>query len=129
MWSCASMRKTSPSGVLDILGLLVLDQEPALARWVRRTAATAPWAGAGIPLNAIAPGTVLTPMTAPMLTVPGIREVLDAAIPMPLRGHATAEEVAPLLDFLTSPENTHVTGQIVFIDGGADAAVRGEGAW
>ena len=30
----------------------------ALARWVRRTAPTEPWAGAGIPLNAVAPGVV-----------------------------------------------------------------------
>ncbi|MFI1153337.1 hypothetical protein [Streptomyces sp. NPDC020817] len=29
-----------------------------------------------------------------------------------------------------APENTHVTGQIVFNDdGGADATLRGEGAW
>ncbi|WP_327130670.1 SDR family oxidoreductase [Streptomyces sp. NBC_01343] len=101
----------------------------ALARWVRRTAATAAWAGAGIPLNAIAPGTVLTPMTEPMLAAPGVREVVDAVIPMPLNGRAAAEQATPLLDFLTSPENTHVTGQIVFIDGGADATLRGEGAW
>ncbi|MFI5671730.1 SDR family oxidoreductase [Streptomyces sp. NPDC051704] len=101
----------------------------ALTRWVRRTAATAAWAGAGIPLNAIAPGTVLTPMTEPMLATPGVREVVDSLIPMPLNGHAAAEQVAPLLDFLTSPENTHVTGQIVFVDGGADATLRGEGAW
>ncbi|MFD7084877.1 SDR family oxidoreductase [Streptomyces sp. NPDC059918] len=101
----------------------------ALARWVRRTAATAEWAGAGIPLNAIAPGTVLTPMTEPMLAAPGVREIVDSVIPMPLHGHAAAGQVAPLLDFLSSPENTHVTGQIVFIDGGADATLRGEGAW
>ncbi|WP_367134369.1 MULTISPECIES: SDR family oxidoreductase [Streptomyces] len=101
----------------------------ALARWVRRIAPTAEWAGAGIPLNAVAPGTVLTPMTEPMLATPGVREIIDSAIPMPLNGHAAADQVAPLLDFLTSPANTHVTGQIVFIDGGADATLRGDGAW
>ena len=35
----------------------------ALVRWVRRTAPTERWAGAGIPLNAVAPGIVATPMT------------------------------------------------------------------
>ncbi len=36
----------------------------ALALWIRRNAAKPEWAGAGIPLNAIAPGVVETPMTA-----------------------------------------------------------------
>lgn len=101
----------------------------AVARWIRRTAPTADWAGAGIPLNAIAPGTITTPMTAPLLADAGMREVVDASVPMPLHGHATAEQVAPLLDWLTAPDNTHVTGQVVFIDGGADAVLRGDGAW
>lgn len=101
----------------------------AVARWIRRTAPTADWAGAGIPLNAVAPGTVTTPMTAPLLADAGMREVVDASVPMPLHGHATAEQVAPLLDWLTAPDNTHVTGQVVFIDGGADAVLRGDGAW
>jgi NAD(P)-dependent dehydrogenase (short-subunit alcohol dehydrogenase family) len=35
----------------------------ALARWIRRNAITAEWAGAHVPLNAIAPGMVATPMT------------------------------------------------------------------
>ena len=43
----------------------------AIARWVRRTAISAEWAGAGIPLNAVAPWTVLTPMTAGLLDEAG----------------------------------------------------------
>ncbi|MDR0366363.1 MAG: SDR family NAD(P)-dependent oxidoreductase, partial [Bifidobacteriaceae bacterium] len=35
----------------------------ALARWVRRESIKPDWAGAGIPLNAVGPGTVVTPMT------------------------------------------------------------------
>ncbi|MFC7308894.1 SDR family oxidoreductase [Streptomyces monticola] len=101
----------------------------AIARWVRRTAVTADWAGAGIPLNAIAPGTVVTPMTEPMLASPDLRQVIDETVPMPLHGHAAAAQIAPLLDWLTSPENELVTGQVVFIDGGADAVLRGDGTW
>ncbi|MFF0739525.1 SDR family oxidoreductase [Streptomyces sp. NPDC004111] len=101
----------------------------AVARWIRRTAATADWAGAGIPLNAIAPGTVVTPMTAPMLAGPELRKVVDETVPMPLHGHARPEQIAPLLDWLTSPENELVTGQVVFIDGGADAVLRGDRTW
>ncbi|MFK0260256.1 SDR family oxidoreductase [Streptomyces angustmyceticus] len=101
----------------------------ALARWIRRTAVTADWAGAGIPLNAIAPGTVVTPMTEPLLAAADMRTIVDATVPMPLHGHAQPGQIAPLLAWLTAPENELVTGQVVFIDGGADAVVRGDGTW
>ncbi|MER0477901.1 SDR family oxidoreductase [Streptomyces sp. Edi2] len=90
---------------------------------------TADWAAAGIPLNAIAPGTVVTPMTEGMLADEGIRQVVDTSVPMRLHGHARPEQASPLLDWLTSPENSHVTGQVVFIDGGAEAVLRGDGTW
>jgi NAD(P)-dependent dehydrogenase (short-subunit alcohol dehydrogenase family) len=98
----------------------------ALARWVRRTCITPEWAGAGIPLNAVAPGVVLTPMTAPLLATEKGRRMVERTVPMPLNGHAPPEAVAHLLVWLASPENTHVTGQVVFVDGGADAILHGE---
>ncbi|MYX09397.1 SDR family oxidoreductase [Streptomyces sp. SID8375] len=76
------------------------------------------------PLNAVTPGTTVTPITEPMLADAEIRKAVDASVPMPLHGHARPEQIAPLLAWLTSPENTHVTGQVVFVDGGADAVVR-----
>ena len=106
-----------------------LSSKRALARWVRRTAPLDPWAGAGIALNAVAPGTVLTPMTAPLLDAEGGREMVDAAVPMPLHGHAPPEAVAAALDFLTRPDTTHVCGQVLFVDGGADAVTRGDSTW
>lgn len=106
-----------------------LTSKTALARWVRRHAPREEWAGAGIPLNAIAPGTVRTPMTADLLAAEGGRNMVDTAVPMPLGGHAGPEHIAPLLEFLASEENTHVTGQVVFIDGGADAVLRGDATW
>ena len=48
----------------------------ALVRWVRRSAPTERWAGAGIPLNAVAPGVVATPMTQYRLDDPSRREAL-----------------------------------------------------
>ncbi|WP_260634822.1 SDR family oxidoreductase [Streptomyces angustmyceticus] len=101
----------------------------ALARWIRRAAVTEDWAGAGIALNAVAPGTILTPMTQVLIDNPELRHIADATVPMPLNGHARPEQVAPLLSWLISPENSHVTGQVVFIDGGADATVRGDDIW
>ncbi|GAA0471550.1 SDR family oxidoreductase [Streptomyces olivaceiscleroticus] len=104
--------------------LIYSSSKAALARWVRRAAVTDDWAGAGIPLNAIGPGTVLTPMTEGLLADPDLRKVVDTSVPMPLNGHARAEQIAPLLTWLTSPENTHVTGQLLFVDGGAEALLR-----
>ncbi|WP_345469067.1 SDR family oxidoreductase [Actinoallomurus oryzae] len=98
----------------------------ALARWVRRTCVTPEWAGAGIPLNAVAPGVVVTPMIEPLLATAEGRELMDRAVPMPLHGHAPPEAIAHALIWLLGPENTHLTGQVVFVDGGADATLRGE---
>ena len=101
----------------------------ALARWVRRAAPTADWAGAGIALNAIAPGIVQTPMIQALLDDPAGREMLDTGVPMPLSGHARPQQIVPALMFLTSAENTVITGQVLFVDGGADAMIRGDDIW
>lgn len=101
----------------------------ALSRWVRRMAATPEWAGAGIALNAIGPGTVETPMIQELLDDPAGIEMLDSGVPMPLSGHAQPAQIAPVLAFLTSEENTLITGQMLFVDGGAESIIRGDDIW
>jgi NAD(P)-dependent dehydrogenase (short-subunit alcohol dehydrogenase family) len=101
----------------------------AIALWIRRNAATPDWAGASIPLNGVAPGVVDTPMTAEMIATPQQREQLTAMVPMPLNGIFEPRSVAYLLAWLTSEENAHLCGQIVFIDGGSDVVIRGESTW
>ena len=101
----------------------------AIARWVRRHAPTPEWAGAGIPLNAIAPGVVLSPMTEQLVNSPEGRAQLEEQVPMPLNGWMPAESAAELLAWLTSPANTHLCGQVIFIDGGVDAVFRGDSTW
>lgn len=96
----------------------------ALAQWARRTAIEPGWADAGIPLNVVAPGVVLTPMTEELIDDPAMKEIMDAAVPMPLNGYLQAEDVAQVLAFLVSPENSHITGQVVFVDGGAEVTLR-----
>lgn len=101
----------------------------AVARWVRRAAPTPAWAGAGIPLNAVAPGIVETPMTADWISTPEKRERLQSQVPMPLHGFATPEVPARLLAWIVSEENSHLCGQVVFVDGGADVVLRGDATW
>lgn len=101
----------------------------ALSRWIRRTAATPEWAGAGIALNAVAPGIIATPMTADMIATEEAAAGLLEMVPMPLNGIAQPEVVAELLAWLGSPVNTHLCGQIVYIDGGSDAVIRGDSVW
>lgn len=112
------------------LGLLGYpSSKRALARWVRRQAPTGPWAGAGIALNAVAPGIVETPMTEPLLADAGMRALMADAVPMPYGGHARPEHVAEVIAFLAAAETLRVTGQVVFVDGGADATLRGDDIW
>ncbi|WP_131768057.1 SDR family oxidoreductase [Candidatus Protofrankia californiensis] len=63
------------------------------------------------------------------LAHPELRAGLDAHVPMPLRGPATAEDVARVIGWLVDPTNTLVTGQVLYADGGADAVVRGDAVW
>lgn len=101
----------------------------ALSRWVRRASISADYAGAGIALNAVAPGTVLTPMTEGLLSDPERVKMVDASVPMPLNYHQKPESIAEVLLFLTSPANTHMAGQTIYVDGGADASLRGDDIW
>lgn len=96
----------------------------AVAQWARRTAVEPGWADAGIAVNVVAPGVVLTPMSAGLFDDPAMRKVMDEAVPMPLHGYAQAEDVARVIAFLADATTTHVTGQQVFVDGGAEATLR-----
>ena len=85
--------------------------------------------GAGILLNAVAPGLIETPMMEPHLAIDEVRAMLDQALPMPLGGHGKSEQVAEFIAWLTSPQNSMITGQVIFIDGGTDAMIRGDSTW
>ncbi|WP_223190341.1 SDR family oxidoreductase [Nonomuraea terrae] len=97
----------------------------ALNRWLRRAALAPEWAGAGIPLNAVAPGVVDTESARKaFLSDPATRALVSSAMPQPLGFPGPVEPVASLLAWLAGPDNSFVTGQILYADGGAEATLR-----
>ncbi len=93
----------------------------ALARWVRRHAPTEEWVGAGIRLNAIAPGFVDTPMTEGSWD---FISSLGAMYPMPMGRPGRAPEIAAAIAFLLSPAASYLCGTVLLADGGTEAAIR-----
>ncbi len=96
----------------------------AVTQWARRTSVAPGWADAGIAINTVAPGVVLSPMTAGLIKDPAMKEIMDSAVPMPLHGYAEPEDLARVVGYFLSPELTHVTGQVLYVDGGAEATLR-----
>lgn len=109
--------------------LIYASSKRAISRWVRAQSVSEEWAGAGIPLNAVGPGIVTTPMTEELLASPESTAFVDAVVPMPLNYHQPPESIANLCIWLTSVENTHCAGQTIYCDGGSDVVLRGEDAW
>ena len=73
------------------------------------------WAQAGIRVNAIAPGVILTDRVRAML-----RDDDPVRVKTPL-GPSEPEDVAPLALYLASDESRQMTGMILPLDGGASA--------
>lgn len=95
----------------------------ALARWVRRNAPGADWAGAGIRLNAIAPGAVRTPLLEAGLADATYGDLIRG-FPIPLGGFGRPEQIAAAIAFLLSDEASFCCGSVLYADGGSDALFR-----
>ena len=110
-------------------GMIYSSTKRALSRWLRRECIKDDWAKSGIPMNAVGPGIVKTPMVAEMIATKEGRDGLAKVVPMPLHGYLEPETVADLIIWLASEANSHVTGQTIYIDGGSDAVLRGDDIW
>jgi len=97
----------------------------AVSRWVRRNAVTAEWAGAGIRLNALAPGVIMTPMLEQQLAIPSQAEHVRS-FPVPIGGFGDAGHLGDWVVFMLSDSADFLCGSIVFVDGGSDAYFRAE---
>ncbi|MFF2494669.1 SDR family oxidoreductase [Agromyces sp. NPDC058064] len=108
-------------------GVIYRSTKIALNRWVRRHAGDDEWAGRGILLNAVAPGIVATETAmSTVLASEAQAKVLATALPQPLGMPGPVEPVAEQIAWLLTPSSAFTTGQILFVDGGADAVLRGE---
>lgn len=96
----------------------------AVSLWMRQTAVKLEWAGRGIALNAVAPGTVRTPMTAPILATEEGRAMLKLSTPIATPDYGEPTDIAELLAFLAMLETAYVTGNIIFADGGTNVMLR-----
>jgi 3-oxoacyl-[acyl-carrier protein] reductase len=69
-------------------------------------------ASRGITVNAVAPGIIESPMTAAAFP----QEAIERLVPMKRAGRP--EEVADLVEFLTSDRAAYISGQVISINGG-----------
>ncbi|WP_332642476.1 SDR family NAD(P)-dependent oxidoreductase [Aeromicrobium sp.] len=87
-------------------GLQMLTQVTALELASRR-----------IRVNAVSPGLVVTPLTAPAMDIPGIKD--DYLDNTPLGRSGEPEEIAAAIRFLLSDDSTWITGENLDINGGS----------
>ena len=72
----------------------------------------------GIRVNAVAPGAIDTPMTAPMH---GAAEIVESELAhIPLRRFGFVTEIAPTVAFLCTEQSSYTSGAIFVVDGASD---------
>jgi 3-oxoacyl-[acyl-carrier protein] reductase len=79
-------------------------------------AAAVELAGAGITVNAVAPGTILTESLRSLYSEPGSLDDVVSRIPVGRVG--TPDDIAAAVSFLSSRDAAFITGQSVIVDGG-----------
>lgn len=97
----------------------------AVSRWVRRNATAPEWAGAGIRLNALAPGAILTPLLERQLATPAEAKNIRR-FPVPIGGFGDPGQLADWVVFMLSESADFLCGSVVFVDGGSDAYYRAD---
>ena len=122
----AAVAAAAEKAGLDLYG----SAKHALNRWCRREAVKPCWAGAGIPLNVVAPGVIDTP-AANIRSCPMPATGWRMRRMAPLKGACPGrpEQMAALIAWCAGPENSLMTGQILFADGGLETLARGEKSW
>lgn len=120
--------KSSPSGasVVNLASVSALRAVPLVPGYSAAKAGilnltrnlAVKWAGDGIRVNAVAPGVIDTPMTAPMKGIPAI---LDSELThIPLGRFGSPAEVAAAVAFLCTDHSGYTSGAVLVVDGASD---------
>lgn len=97
----------------------------AVARWVRQQAVTPEWAGAGVRINALAPGAIMTPLLEKQLATPREAKAIRS-FPVPIGGFGDPDHLADWMLFMLSDAADFLCGSVIFVDGGSDAYFRAD---
>ncbi len=104
-------------------GLEYMIGKRAIVYWLRRHAFD--YGRDGIRINGVAPGPIDTPMVAALRDTPGMMDAVKSLLSMtPFERLGQPDEVANTIRFLLSEEASYISGTVVFVDGGYDAATR-----
>jgi NAD(P)-dependent dehydrogenase (short-subunit alcohol dehydrogenase family) len=76
------------------------------------------WADAGIRVNAVAPGYTMTKRMEGTIAS-GLLDETQVTRLIPMRRFADPSEIANVVYFLAAPQASYVTGQTLYVDGGA----------
>jgi NAD(P)-dependent dehydrogenase (short-subunit alcohol dehydrogenase family) len=125
----APIEEMTPAQAMKVGLDLYSNAKHALNRWCRRAAVKPEWAGAGIPLNVVAPGFIDTPAAAYILADPERKAAMGQMVPMRGAYPGRPEQMAAILAWCVSPGNSLMTGQVLFVDGGVECTQRGERTW
>ncbi|MBB2991192.1 NAD(P)-dependent dehydrogenase (short-subunit alcohol dehydrogenase family) [Mycolicibacterium iranicum] len=97
----------------------------AITRWVRRRAVEPQWIGAGIRLNVLAPGAVMTPLLGEQLARPQQSKAVRR-FPIPVGRFADAESMGRWIHFMLSDAADFLCGSVIVLDGGTEAHFRSD---
>jgi len=118
----AAMVKQRYGRIINVTSVVAQTGNPGQANYVAAKAGligltravAAEIASRNITVNAVAPGFIDTPMTAPLSDT--VKEALNARIPLGRMGQP--QDVATAIVFLASDEAAYITGQTLNVNGG-----------